>query len=382
VRETGNPGRLKLTHEQTLYLRMRGQHLLPEYSQASGYDVAAHFARLTGGLQAQDLFAATLGVRVRAPGSTLDEVEKSRLADRSVVWTWLMRGTLHLVPADDLDWLLAVFGPSLIAGTARRREEIGLSQEVHGPALEVVLDKLATSGPATREELSQVLAAAGIPNGYAIERYLLFCAALEGRICFGPDRGSAPGTGPTFTLLEDWLRRPISRPGPDELREARVRLLQRYLDAFAPATLADFSTWAGLNVRDVRDAWEAVSADLVEVEVAGKPAYVPEQRMEELDARLPFPVLRLLPAFDTYILGHRSRELIDNGRYAERLRGGGMLPATVLRNGRIGGTWQTNRKGRRFAIKLEPFEELAPEEQAEAEKEIADIERFVGASSS
>ncbi len=158
-----------------------------------------------------------------------------------------------------------------------------------------------------------------------------------------------------------------------------MRLLRRYLDTFAPATLVDFSTWTGLNVRDLREAWETVSGDLVDVEVAGKAAFVPAHRMGELDEALPFPILRLLPAFDTYILGHRSRELIDDGRYANKLRGGGMLPATVLSDGRIEGTWQTNRKGRRIAIKVEPFAPLEPERQAEADNELADIERFVKA---
>jgi hypothetical protein len=206
---------------------------------------------------------------------------------------------------------------------------------------------------------------------------LLFCAALEGQVCFGSDRGNAPGVHPTYTLLEDWLGRPLARLAEDELGAARVRLARRYLAAFAPATLADFSTWAGLNIADLRDAWESIGAELVDVEVAGKPLRIPESRLAELDEEPPFPMVRLLPAFDTYILGHRTRELIDDGRYADRLRGGGMLPATVLVDGRIEGTWQTNRKGRRIAISLNPFEPFDARVQAAISREIADIERFV-----
>ena len=230
---TDGVGRVKLTVDQALYLRMRGQGLLSKFATATGPDVTREVAGRTGGLQAQDLFAATLGVRVRAAGSQLADVEHSRLERRSVVWTWLMRGTLHLVPAEDLDWLIAVFGPPLIAGTARRRGEIGLTADVQRDGLRVVLGRLA-DGPATREELSRALADEGVPNGYAIERYLLFCAALEGLICFGPDRGNAPGVHPTFTLLEDWLGRPLLRLGQEELHAARVRLARRYLAAFAP----------------------------------------------------------------------------------------------------------------------------------------------------
>ncbi len=366
--------------EQALYLRMRGQSLLPQYSRVMGTDVTKEVAALTGGLQAQDLFAATLGVRVRAPGSTLADFERSRIETRSAVWTWLMRGTLHLVTAEDIDWLLAVFGPPLIEATARRRGAIGLTAEVQRDGLRVVLDYLGANGPATREELSRALAAASLPNGYSIERYLLFCAALEGHICFGPDRGGAPGTKPTFTLLSDWLGRPLAQLDGHELRDARVRLVRRYLDAFAPANLVDFSAWTGLNVRDVREAWDAVSGELVQVEVGGRSAFVPAARMEELAEPLPLPVVRLLPAFDTYILGHKNRELIDDGRYAALLRGGGMLPPALLLDGRMAGTWRTNRKGRRTALTLDPFSPLTPEVAAAVQAEVADIERFVGES--
>lgn len=376
VSKRGEGETIKLTADQALYLRMRGQGLLPQYSRAPADDVTAAVASFTGGLQAQDLFAATLGVRVRTAGGTLDEVERSRLERRSVVWTWLMRGTLHLVPAGDLDWLLGVFGPPLIAATARRRREIGLTAEVQKDGLKVVLAHLASAGPATREELSRVLAAANVPNGYAIERYLLFCAALDGLVCFGPDRGKAPGVHPTYTPLEDWLGRPLVKLDEEALRAARMRLARRYLDAFAPATLVDFSTWAGLNIRDLREAWESIRGELLEVEVSGQAAFVPEARLAELDDGLPFPVVRLLPAFDTYTLGHRNRELIDDGRYAARLRGGGMLPATVLVNGRIEGTWQTNRKGRRIAISVNAFAPLSNDTQAAVAAEITDIERF------
>ncbi len=370
---------IELTPEQVLCLRMRGQGLLPQHPRTNGPDMTADVARFTGGLQAQDLFAATLGVRVRAAGSALGDVEASRLDRRSVVWTWLMRGTLHLVPAADLDWLLAVFGPPLIAATARRRREIGLTAEVYTQGLALVLDRLAASGPATREELGAALEAAGLPHGYTIERYLFFCAALEGRICFGPDRGSAPGVHPTFALLPDWLGRPLARLDEDQLAEARVRLVRRYLDAFAPATLADFSTWAGVNVRYLRAAWDAVTPELVEVEVAGRKAYVPSDRMDQPHGAAPGRTVRLLPAFDTYILGHRDRDLIDDGRYAARLMGGGMLPATVLVDGRLAGTWQTNRKGRRLAVAVNPFEPLPADVEALVQAELADIERFVAA---
>lgn len=367
---------LKLTVEQALALRQRGQALVAPGLQNE--DVACAVARQSAGLQAQDLFAAALGIRVRAAGSALADFERSRIETKSITWTWLMRGTLHVVPTEDLDWYLAVVGLPLIAGTARRRGELGLDEETYQAGLKVIRDRLAMDGPRMREELTGSLEGAGLPGGYSIERHLLFRAALEGLICFGPDRGDAPGSHPTFTLLEDWLGRPLQRFPSAEQPQLIARLARRYLAAFAPAALPDFSAWAGLNARDLRAGWELVLPELTEVDVAGQALYAPADVLVRLDEPLPQPRVRLLPAFDTYILGHRNRSLIEDGAYAARIKGGGVLPPMALIDGRIAGTWRMNRKGRKLAPALEPFGEWGEEVRCLAEAEMRDIERFVG----
>jgi hypothetical protein len=288
-----------------------------------------------------------------------------------------MRGTLHLVPSADLDWYLAVVGQPLIAATARRRAELGLDEETYAAGMAVILDRLARDGPLMRAELTAGLEAAGLPGGYSIERHLLFRAALEGLICLGPDRGDAPGAHPTFTLLESWLGRPLQRYPAAEQPQLVARLARRYLAAFAPAALPDFSAWSGLNIRDLRAGWELVLPELAEVEVAGQTLYAPAEVLARLDEPLPRPHVRLLPAFDTYILGHRNRSLIEDGTYTARLKGGGILPPMLLVDGRIAGTWRMNRKGRKLALALEPFTEWPPDAQRLAVEEVRDIERFV-----
>ena len=368
---------IRLTVDQALRLRMRGQALIPP--QIHRGDIAQLVVRQTCGLQAQDLFAAVLGVRVRAPGSVLSDFESSRLANRSVIWTWLMRGTLHLVSVDDVEWLLGVLGPPLIAATAGRRRELGLDEATYAAGLRIIRDRLANGGQATRGEIGRALTAAGLPAGYSIERHLLFRAALEGVICFGPDRGSAPGEKPTFVMLGDWLQHAPVLPSEDGARRRGLEVLvERYLAAYAPATLADFSAWSGLNMRDLHAGWDAAAARLLEIDVAGRPAWVPEPRMAELDEPPPdVPLVRLLPAFDTYILGHKTRDLIEDGAYASRIKGGGMLPAMVLLDGRIAGIWRTNRTGRRVAVAVEPFESFTQQIEATIATEVADIERFL-----
>jgi hypothetical protein len=367
---------LKLTVEQARALRQRGQALVAPGLQEADPALAA--ARQSAGLQAQDLFAATLGVRVRSAGSVLAGFERSRLETKSVVWTWLMRGTLHVIPTEDIDWYLAVVGQPLIAGTAKRRGELGLDEETYAAGLKIIRARLEQGGPLMREELTSSLEQAGLPAGYSVERHLLFRAALEGLICFGPDRGAAPGAHPTFTPLEAWLGRPLRRFSEDERPQLVARLARRYLDAFAPAALPDFAAWTGLNIRDLRAGWELVAPEMTEVEVAGQALFAPEATLARRDEPLPQPHVRLLPAFDTYILGHRSRALIEDGTYTAQLRGGGILPPVILVDGVIAGTWRMNRKGRKLALALEPFGEWNDEVRRLAEAEMRDVERFVG----
>ncbi|HEX9116161.1 MAG TPA: winged helix DNA-binding domain-containing protein [Anaerolineae bacterium] len=362
---------LALTDEQTRRLRLAGQNLL--CSLPDGNAAPAAVVRNTGGLQAQDIFAASLGVRVRSHNSTYAAVDRARYDDRSIVWTWAMRGTLHLLPAADLDWLLPLVGEVFVTAAARRRRELGLDEDLYAQGLRVIRRRLAEHGPSTRAELVAALASAGIEGGYRIERHLLYRAGLEGVICLGPDRGAKPA----FVLLDDWLGRPLDPVAP---AAALKELVARYLAAYAPATPADLAAWSGLPAAMLREGWAAIAGGLTEVTVAGKPAWIPASRLAELDLPpAPANTVQLLPAFDTYLLGHRSRALILDPAHADRVNaGGGMIHPVLLLDGQIAGTWRSNRQGRRVKITLEPFSPLPPQTAAGIAAETADIERFVG----
>ncbi len=193
---------INITPQQARWLRLRGQGLLSP--QPDGGDAAAPVARRVCGLQAQDLFAAALGVRARSSGSTFAAFELARVQERSVVCTWAMRGTLHLLASDDLDWLLPLVGPVFVAAAGRRRQEVGLDEPAYERGVRALTEHLAAHGPSTRPELSAALASAGLPTGYRVERHLLYRAGFEGIVCLGPDRGARP----TFVLLEELARPP------------------------------------------------------------------------------------------------------------------------------------------------------------------------------
>jgi hypothetical protein len=348
---------------------MQGQSL--STMQPRGAGAAGEVVRRVCGLQAQDIFAAGLGVRVRSLNATLAEVERARFVTKSAVWTWAMRGTLHLVATEDLDWLIAALGPAAIAGTRTRRQQLGLDEENYTRGLRVARDFLAAHGPSTRVEFGNALTAAGLAAGYSVERHLLHRAAFEGIVCMGPDRGATP----TFVLLPDWLGRPLKPVAPEiALRE----LIARYLAAYAPATLADLSAWSGLPVTMLRPAWEEASKGCVDVLIGQQRAWLPRERVAELD-NSPDPryAVHLLPAFDTYLLGHRSRALVLAPDDEHRIRAGGIINPALLLDGWVIGAWRTNRQGKRVNVIVDAFADLSPEAQDGVTAEIADIERFL-----
>ncbi len=356
--------------DRLLSLRLRGQALCPPLCAGAG--AAARVARQVCGLQAQDVFAASLGVRVRCAGVTLDGVQRARFEEREVVWTWAMRGTLHLLAAEDLDWLLPLIGPVLVAAGRIRRQRLGLDEGTCRRGLRALRQRLAARGPCTREELGPALEAVGVPSGYSAARHLIHRAAMEGLVCLGPDRGATP----TIVLLEDWLGRPLK---PAARTKALARLAERYLAAYGPAVPADLAAWSGLPVPLVREAWAAAAGRLAEVELGDRSAWLPRGRLAELgEPLLGTAAARLLPPFDNYLLGYRDRSGIIETEHRGRVFVGGVIHGVILVDGRALGAWKPNRKGRRVDLTLEPFGRLPRGVRRQVAEEAEDIRRFVG----
>ena len=180
----------------------------------------------SAGIQAQDLTASRLGLWARTAG--LDQAAVIRACDteRTVVRSWLMRGTLHLVPSADLRWMVGLFGPRTISRYRRRRLDLGLDDEVCARALDLIPEIL--DRPLPRAELVTALTRRRLridPTGQAPAHLLMF-AACSGLICRGPDHGDEP----TYVLLDDWVG-----PGHPGLEGAGVvELARRYLPRSPP----------------------------------------------------------------------------------------------------------------------------------------------------
>ena len=165
-------------------------------------------------------------------------VENTRVAERSFVRTWCMRGTLHLIATKDVGWFLDLLAPTIIRRNRRRSAQLGLSEETYGHAMNAIRDILGAEGPLIRSALAEKLAQRDIPvEGQAIA-YIVSRAALERVVCLGPDQGAEP----TYVLFDEWVTADTSVLDKEA---ALGRLVLRYLAAFGPAGVEDFAVVVG-----------------------------------------------------------------------------------------------------------------------------------------
>ena len=318
-------------------------------------------ARWTTALQAQDSLPSRLGVRARASGVSDAGVRAAIETDRSVVRTWLMRGTIHLVDTADLRWLVRLIGPSVRRRYRTRWQQLGLTDDVLDRVLVLLSDVLA-DGPLPRAAVREGLVARGLrlesPDPQ-IHTHALVFASTVGLICRGPDAGRDA----TFTLLDQWV--PEAPAGPDG-DDALAELARRYFTAFSPATAADFTTWAGLAAGR---AVELIRDELAPVDVDGRPGF-------RLGEAAPARGVRLLPAFDNYLIGYRDRTAILDPSLHHHIYQGGMIRPVVLVDGQVVGTWTLDRARR--TLRVAAFGELPAPVRRPIAIEVADVGRFLG----
>lgn len=307
-------------------------------------------------LQAQDLRANRLAVRVRTAGLVADDVDAA-CARREVVRTWAMRGTLHMVAADDFHWVVRLLGPYFAARQAPRRRRLGLDDATCDRAceqLETVLDGQARTRAEIVERMDLPLPGQAAP-------YLLGYAALTGLVCRGADRGDEP----TYVLVRDWLGDSSDGGNNDGSNNTadEARLAERYLAGHGPATAEDLAAWSGLPLGRARAGFDAVADGFEPVLAAGVPS-----RWTPVEAT---GSTRLLGHFDAYLLGYRGRELAVPTALARSIQsGGGFVMPAVAVDGRVVGTWRQRSTKDMIHVEL-------TDSGDGVDAEVADLGRFL-----
>ena len=214
-------------------------------------------------VQAQDQRGARLAVRARSRARSAAAVDDALTRDRSVVVTWLNRGTLHLVRTEDYWWLHPLTTPQLFTGNARRLAQEGVPPDDAERGVAVIERSLTAEGPLTRAQLGERIAATGVrTQGQAIV-HLLVLASLRGIVVRGPMAGREHA----YALVPDWLGKP---PGPRgapaafDRDRALAELAARYLAGHGPATEGDLAKWAGLPLGDARRGLAAIAGRLAD----------------------------------------------------------------------------------------------------------------------
>lgn len=278
-------------------------------------------------VQAQDLRSAALAIHARGGGPDAAAVHRALARERSLVRLWALRGTLHLVAAQDAGWLLGLLAPALLRAAPRRLRQLGVADADAKRAVAVIERALAEHGPLPRSALAEHLAAANIETAGQATIHLIRLAALHGVCLAGPDE--------TFVLWRDWLGEP---PRPPDADIALAELARRHHAAHAPADAQDLAAWSGLGLRECRRAWTLARDSRAQVSTVAS------------------DTVRLLPAWDELLLGWRDRDPVLPPEHATRVqRGGGILRPTVLHGGRIIATWRPERRPGRITVTVEPF---------------------------
>jgi hypothetical protein len=336
------------------FSRLRNQRIA-DRSPADPADVV----RWLGAVQAQDYPASlwAIGLRARATEAAVEQA----LARRTIVRTWPMRGTLHIVAAEDIRWLLELLTPRVLAANAGRYRQLELDDAVFARGTKLVVEALRAGRQLQRTALYRLLEHGGIATRGARGLHILSHLAQRSVICFGAREGRQH----TFALLDEWVP-----PAPRLDRDAALaELTLRYFTSHGPATPHDFAWWSGLTLTDVRAALQQVGARL-ESAVAAKRTwwFAPGSA-----AATTTPRAHLLPAFDEYTVGYRDRSDVLSARHANRVSMGGVLNPAIVVDGRIVGTWKRALRKDAVVVTLAPFTRL---KRAEREAIEAATERY------
>ncbi len=284
--------------------------------------------RWMGAVQAQDYGQAVWAVAVRMKRPNLAAVEKA-IADRKIVLTWPMRGTIHFVPAEDAKWMVETLSYKKASKLSWHQKLLEIDEAMLAKVREVVTAELKGGNRRSRPELMALFESNDLPTGQQRGYLYLSYLAETGVICQGP----LDGKQQTFVLLDEW-----TEPVKLERDEAIAVLTRRYFTSHGPATIQDFANWTGLGITEAKKGLEAVK-DALSVERHDDKDY---WLSKEVAAHLHPPKgLHLLPGFDEFILGYKDRTAVlepEHMRYIVPGNNGVFRPMIVL-DGRIVGTW-------------------------------------------
>lgn len=307
------------------HLRLYNQQIA-----ASRFEKPGEVVGWLGAVQAQDYLGALWAVGLRMPDAAQADIVRA-IADREIIRTWPMRGTLHFVAATDIRWMLELLAPRIVAGNARRlHKQFGLDETIIARSKELLTDALKGGRQLTRQAIYNLLERARIPSGAGRGLHIVSRLSHDGLICFGVREGKQP----TFALLDEWA--PTAKRLKRE--EALAEIARRYFTSHGPATLQDFVWWSGLTASDARAAIEMVSSQLLQETIDGK-TYWLSSSIE--DANFKSRSVYFLPSYDEYAVAYKDRSAVLSPAHTKQVCSiNGILSPIIVVDGQVAGTWK------------------------------------------
>jgi hypothetical protein len=359
------------TWAQTRAFRLRRMHLTSPLGPRS----LRRVARELGGIQAQVHSAAEMQCAVRVNGLGPNAVERALYKNRTLVKTWMMRGTIHYLDPVDL--------PVWASASATRRtwnkpywqKAFGITADDVEAAIEII-PKVLDGTCLTREEVADQVHR--VTRNSSVDELMragwgsiLKIVAAEGLLCFGPNSGR----NVTFTRPDQWLRE-WREPPPTE--DAIKQVFRRYLASHGPATRQEFARWWGFTPPDASKVLSALADEVVLIDREGDKAYVLPEDLATLEAAREDDVVRMLPMFDAYTLAGLPHDaIVPKSRRDEVYRKGAWVSQVITRGGRIVGVWTHERKPKGTAVDVKLFGKDAAS-RADVEAALLRLEPFTG----
>jgi uncharacterized protein YcaQ len=349
--------------------RLRRHHLLDEPPAD-----AVTISRDMCGVQAQVMGPARLQLWTRNHALTRAEIEDALWKSRTLVKTSLMRQTLHLIPTDEFPIYIAALKPSRFAQAMRVMDRCGITRDESEALIPLIMQTLS-AGPLSRP----AIAAAIRPKASKRVRFwmenswsLVRLPVAEGLVCYGRGEGNAI----VFIRVDHWL--PKLKLELMSATEAQCALLRKYLRAYGPATLTDFSHWSGISMQEVRPLRALLEPELAEIPGDKKSCLLLRKDVAVLNGSPAVKgSIRLLPNFDSYLLAHREKDhLLSSKHYKRVYRNQGWISPAVLIDGAVAGIWSHKPQGKKLLVEIEPFGKLSKAERAGIEREAESLAQF------
>ncbi len=337
------------------------------------------------GVQAQVLSGAALSLWARVSDITIEDVEEALWKHRTLIKTWAMRGTLHLLSSKSLFTYVAALktrhelhdekisyriGP----GPEDKKYEITRAeQEQITKAIGDALDHHTL----TREELAREIVKRTklrpILQSHLLSGFgsLLQQAAHQGSLIFGPSQGAKV----TFTRPDQWLGRQDQPSSEQALRT----LLRQFYSAYGPANFEDFAHWWGVPAPEAKLLEQLIAGELEQVEFDDHPSKMLIRDLDQIYSIDEAHSVRLVPSWDTYVMFYHPRELFVSARFRSRIfdQIHGNAPV-LLKDGIAAGVWNKRKHGKRLEIRVDPFDPLSSADKGSIREEANSLGQFLG----